>query len=152
MSSCDYYLINSYDKPIGHLDLHKTNAGFKTCLDEVHLPSYYSRKPVEYLHGKDSLQRYFHLNYDNKGITNQSGYITFRFIINCEGTLGNFEIHELGIDYKEKKFQESLVVHLQELLLQLNEWKAFSRGDSTFDSFHFITFKIDNGELVDILP
>jgi len=154
ISGCDYYMVNNYEDRIGYIDPGSaiSDPEFQVCFEEVLFPYYYNRKPIAYIHGRDSLTNYFHASYDNQGITNESGYLTLRFVINCKGEIGRFQILETGIDYSEKKFHPSLVEELLNLTKNLKEWTAFSRGDSTFDCFSHITFKIENGELVEILP
>jgi len=153
-SSCDYYVINSYDHRIGYIApvADSKDSAFRPCLKEVLLPSYFSTDPVGPSQGRDSLRSYFDQNYNNQGINNESGYITFQFIVNCKGEIGNYKILQTGIDYKEKQFHPSIVEKLQVLLNSQQEWDAFSRSDSTYDCYTYLTFKIQNGELVEILP
>jgi len=154
LSSCDYYLVNAHKDRVGHLES-GTGLGppdFKPCFEELLFPHYYARDSANFRHGKDSLKTYFHSHFQNYGITNESGYITLRFIINCEGDIGNFHVLQTGNDYSEKEFHPQLVSGLMNLTTDLKDWAPYTRGDSTFDSFKHLTFKIENGELVEILP
>ena len=154
LSSCDYYLINNYKQRVGHIASSEAIAAadLDVCFEEVLFPSHYNRTIIQYIHGKDSLTTFFYKNYDNHGITNESGYITVKFVINCEGKTGRYQVLETGIDYSEKHFHEDLITELLELTQEMDEWTPFYRGDSRFDSFHHLTFKIQNGELDEILP
>lgn len=154
MASCDYYVVNSYKHDVGYLDPSKAlDPDFEACYEENILSSYYySKKPASFEYGKDSLRNYFLANYDNKGIVNQSGYITYRFIINCEGKAGRFHLYCVGTDYKAKEFHPELTDQLYHLLSSLDTWQSMTIGDVIFDSHIYYTFKIENGELVEILP
>lgn len=152
--SCDYYVVNSYKHDVGYLDPSTSlDSGFEVCYEENILEYYYNRKtPASFEFGKDSLRNFFLANYDHKGIVNESGYITFRFIINCEGQIGRFHMYCVGNDYKKKKFHASLTDQLYQLLSSLDTWQPLTVGDVIFDSHIYYTFKIENGELVEILP
>ena len=152
--SCDYYVVNSYKHDIGYLDPSKAlDKGFKACYEENILEPYFSRNiPAGFEHGKDSLRSYFLKHYDHKGIVNESGYITFRFIINCEGEAGRFIRYGVGSDYEKKQFHPELTSQLYALLAELKDWRALQIGDVILDSHIYITFKIESGELVEILP
>jgi len=151
-TSCDYYVINPHKHQVGHISQgqYTDNPDFKLCYKEVLWPGHFD-KEVGFKYGIDSLRRYFYKNYDHQGITDQSGYITIRFVVNCEGKVGLFEVRKIGADYKPKDFHPELVDQLVNLTRALNEWNAFDFNDFQYDSFTHITFKIDNGELSEIL-
>lgn len=152
--SCDYYLINDYDQHVGVIRKSNTrNTGeWSACYKEKIFPYYYGRNPASFAEGKDSLRQHFRMRYYNHGITNESGYITVRFIINCKGEPGMFEIRQVGMDFKKKKFNKQIVDQLFEILLQLESWKPVEFYGDKYDSFYHLTFKIENGELKEILP
>ncbi len=153
--SCDYYIVNSYKNGVGYINP-RTAIGpkdFSACYEDGILMPYYSRdQRAGFAQDKDSLRRYFASKFDNYGIINESGYITVRFIINCKGEAGRFEIRQVGMDYKKKKFHKNLVEGLLELTQELKDWQPLKRSDMTYDSMFHLTFKIENGELVEILP
>lgn len=154
LSSCDYYLVNPHHHQVGHISASALldKSDFKACYEEKMFPYYYGRHPSKFSHGKDSLRNYFLQQYDHQGFTNESGYITIRFIINCEGETGRHQLLQVGLDYQEKEFNEQLTDRLLHLTKDLKDWDALSFSDSTYDSFIHLTFKIENGELVEILP
>lgn len=154
LSSCDYYLINPHKHQVGHISESAffDKSGFKACFEERMFPYYYGRNPSKFSHGKDSLKIYFHQYYDHFGYTNESGYITIQFIINCEGETGRHQVLQVGLDYQEKEFNHQLTDKLLQLTKNLKDWDPISFSDTTYDSFIHLTFKIENGELVEILP
>lgn len=152
-SACDYYIINPYNEDVGYIyEKDALDDGFKLCYDEKVFPYYYGRSQAKFTYGKDSLKQYFLEKYSNYDDTSESGFITFRFIVNCKGEAGRFVIHELGTDFQNKKFNEKIVANLYEHLGKLKDWQPIMYYDDKYDSFIHITFKIENGELLEILP
>jgi len=154
LSSCDYYVINSHENHVGVIKEASPHddPDFKVCYEEKIFPYYYGTDKASYQHGKDSLRTYFKSQYYNKGYTDGSGYVTIRFIINCEGKTGRYEVLENGLDFKEKKFNKYIPEHLLDLTLRLKDWNPQKYYGSAYDSFFYLTFKIDNGEIMEILP
>ena len=76
---------------------------FEVCFEERVFPYYYGRDQGGYAQSRDSLKQYFLDNFDNKGFTNTTGYLTVRFIINCKGEIGRFDIKEVGTDFKKNQ-------------------------------------------------
>lgn len=151
--SCDYYVINSHDTHVGVIKKpHFDDSDFKACFEEKIFPSYYGSPKASFSNGKDSLRTYFKNEFNNNGFTSESGFITIRFIINCEGRAGRFEILETGTDYKEKKFSPYIPKHLFEITQKLNTWTPLQYHGVAYDSFFHLTFKIENGEIAEILP
>jgi len=152
--SCDYYVINSHDNNVGAISENSKwdSSDFKPCFEERMFPAYYGTKKAGYLHGKDSLRTYFLSQFENNGYKTESGYITIRFIINCEGEAGRYEVLETGTDYKTKKFDPYLSEHLMTLAQKLKGWIALEYDGAPYDSFFHLTFKIEHGEIVEILP
>jgi len=154
LSSCDYYLVNKYDHQIGVIKkaIFSDDEGFETCFEEKIFPYFYGRNPAGFGPGKDALRHYFRTRYYNEGITNESGYITFRFIINCKGKHGRFEIRQVGLDFEPKKFNKRIVDRLFMLVKNLDGWEPLTFYGDSYDSFFHLTFKITNGDIEEILP
>ena len=153
-SACDYYLVNPHRESVGFIQAseYKDPDSFYICYKEVQWPNNWSRSESGYKYGKDSLKTFFQKHYDPKGFSDNSGYITLRFIINCEGIIGLFKVHQVGLDYKEKAFPQALVRQLMSLIRTQNEWIPLQFGDTKYDSHIHFTFKIENGQLTEILP
>ena len=152
--SCDYYIVKDYQDHVGLIvePEESGNSDFSPCFQEKIFPYYYGRSGAEYAKGKDVLRNYFREHYKNFGNTHESGFITFRFIINCEGQAGNYEIRQVGLDFKKKSFNKETVDHLFSLVRKLQDWKTVEFFGDKYDCFYHLTFKISNGELLEILP
>ncbi len=83
-----------------------------------------------------------------------SGYITFRFIIDCEGRLmPGIQVLQTDQQYSVYHFSKNLVNELFAFLKTLDQWKiAKSKEGETFSYKAFITFKIKNGKVINIIP
>ncbi len=152
--SCDYYIVKDYKEHVGLISKSEEsdNPDFNPCFKEKIFPYYYGRQTAEYAKGKDVLSNYFHEHYKNFGNTHESGFITFRFIINCKGEAGNYEIRQVGLDFKKKSFNRETVDYLFSLVKTLQDWNTVEFFGDKYDCFYHLTFKITNGELLEILP
>jgi hypothetical protein len=83
-----------------------------------------------------------------------SGYITFRFRIDCNGhKMKRTQVLHTDENYKDNHFDIGLVNELFLFTNSLNEWKiARDNKDNSFSYNTFITFKIQNGKVVNIIP
>lgn len=153
-TACDYYIINAHENHVGVIEEKGSTSpeDFTVCFKEKIFPYYYGRDNAQYKPGKDSLRLFFNDRFDNKGYTDQSGYITVRFVINCHGEAGRFTILQTGTDFKSKEFEPILTNQLFELVKGLKEWEPLKFYGDTYDSFFHLTFKIENGEIAEILP
>lgn len=151
--SCDYYLINPHKNQVGVIEEGSfwEEDEFELCYKEKIFPGYYGRTNSGFSKSRDTLNNYFNTHFDNNGFTNATGYITVRFIINCKGETGRYEIKEVGPDFKKTKFNKYLTEHILDLVKNLETWTAVRFQGYDYDSFYHITFKLENGELVEIL-
>ncbi|MBT8232380.1 MAG: hypothetical protein HKO66_01170 [Saprospiraceae bacterium] len=151
---CDYYLVNPHRTHIGVIEakMFSDDDGFKVCYNEKIFPYYYGRSPARFTSGKDTLRQMILDQFNNNGYTSISGYVTIRFIINCKGEIGRFRTEEVGIDFKKVNFNDYTVNHLLDIVRSLEDWTPIEFADANYDSFYHITFKIINGEIVEILP
>ncbi len=83
-----------------------------------------------------------------------NGYISFRFTINCEGTMLN-KVQVLQTDtlYKNCQFDKALINELYAFIKTLKQWKiAKTKTGISFNYKTFLTFKVNNGEIINIIP
>lgn len=83
-----------------------------------------------------------------------SGYITLRFAIDCEGKMGRkVQVLQTNEKYKSFHFDKKFVNELHSFLKTLDKWKiAGSKESSPFFYTSFITFKIKDGKIINIIP
>lgn len=83
-----------------------------------------------------------------------SGYITFRFRVDCEGQrTKRTQVLQTDEHYKSYHFNKDFVNELYRFLNTLNDWKtAKDNRGNTFSYIAFITFKLKNGKVTNIIP
>ena len=126
------------------------NKGFKVC-DENFIIQYYNPQRATYIEGKNGLRDFIISNYKNRNY-NDSGYLNIRFIINCDGEAGRYIIHENDLNLKPIKFNEDLVNQLFDLTIRLKNWTPNYTNKAYRDSYMYLSYRIENGEITEILP
>lgn len=128
----------------------KFSEGFKTC-DEKYIIQYYNPERATYSEGKNGLRKFIMSNYENRNYID-SGYLNIRFVINCKGEAGRYIIHENDLNLKPKKFNKDLVHQLFELTTQLKKWNPNFTHDEFRDSYMYLSYRIENGNITEIIP
>lgn len=135
-----------YINPIGAL----LNKDFIVC-NEDNIFQYYNPQKATYSKGKYGIRKFILSNYKNKSYTD-SGYLNIRFIINCKGEAGRYTIHQNNLDLQSKTFNNDLKNQLFNLTTQLKQWNPNFIQDEYRDSYMYISYRIENGEITEILP
>ena len=93
------------------------------------------------------------LQQKNENYSN-SGYITFRFMVDCEGKLlPKTQVLQTDEKYLDYHFKKKLVNELFAFLKTLDKWKiAKSKEGYSYSYKAFLTFKINNGKVINIIP
>lgn len=128
------------------------DGDFQICGNENFVLQYFHLdNGIQYQGEKNELHRLYTENY--KAIeVDQSGWIRIRFIVNCQGQAGRFRIIGSDVDYREQIFDERITDQLLEITKSLDGWVIQSRDDLPQDYYQYLIFKIDRGELIDLLP
>lgn len=126
---------------------------FTPCLDQQFANDYYNGDPdAGYDGGKQALWKDILAQLNPETLGNESGYLTFRFIVNCEGRAGWFTTVQADLDFMPKQFPAALIEHLFTILQSLDNWHpVVIRGDER-DAYCYLTFKLNHGQLIDLLP
>lgn len=147
---------NEY-KDVGDIpfDEEMDDDNFQIC-DESNIKQYYVRKssdiPPSYKGEKRGLERAIISQYNFPQSEQEDGYITIRFIVNCNGETGRFRIEEMDFAYKTKKFDPKISTQLLKVVKSLKEWIPRKGKNTAYDFYQYLTFKIENGQIVKILP
>lgn len=87
-----------------------------------------------------------------KDSDSKSGYITIRFIVNCEGKSGWFRLAEMDSNYQVIKFDSKFSASLLDFTKNLKGWKTKVAKEKNVDYYQYLTFKIKDGKVSEILP
>jgi len=126
------------------------DSAFWVC--QEYIDPYYATG-LEYEGGTRQLKKEIWSKFKQQQYGSKNGYITIRFVINCAGKTGRFEIEQTDFNFEPIRFDKYLVKHLFLLTQSLNKWKiGKDKKGNLKDSRKFLTYKIENGELKKILP
>lgn len=146
-------LENKYPNNVGDIEFDSKldNPDFKICHPELSYQYYNFNKGFQYKGEKYEILELWKKHRINS-ILEESGYITIRFIVNCEGKTGRFRIQQMSQDYKELKFNENFVAHILEFVKRLDGWLIGNYRGENVDYYQYLTFKVNNGIVTEILP
>jgi len=129
-------------------------SNFKLCNTEARIGDYYNCENRGQLRGgKGTWKRVLKKELIPEKLYNESGYLTYRFVINCNGEVGRFITEESDLNFNKKKFNEETVQHLYEIVYNQKDWQACTGGRiESQDAYTYITFKLKDGKIIEILP
>jgi hypothetical protein len=82
-----------------------------------------------------------------------SGYITFRFMIDCEGKMQRVRVMQVDDDYKPKHFDKRFVSDLNDYIHTLDRWQtgvsAYQMNNVNYIAY--FSFRIKNGEVINVI-
>ena len=136
-------------KRIGDISFHEEqdDSSFKVC-DETIIFQYYSVN-ANYQNGRRAIKKEIWETIEPLTFET-SGYITLRFVINCEGDVGYFRAKTIDSELKTNEFDTDKIKALQKSIANLNHWNAGALNTKTFDSYFVLNFKIENGKITHI--
>lgn len=81
-----------------------------------------------------------------------NGYITVRFLVNCEGKTGLFRLKHLNSDLKDILLDEEMENKLLKFTKSLNGWVPKKIEGLKVDYYQYLTYKIEDGKVSEVLP
>ncbi len=144
-----------YPHYIGYINTENAvlTEGFDLC-DGIIAGIHSSSQPKIYNGSKYAFKKYIQEQYTNDSCTD-SGFLIFRFHINCKGETGNVEINELNPDMQPTDLNDKMVQQLLELTVRKENWQVGYVKDqdgNAYNHYMYVFYKIENGELLEILP
>jgi len=130
-------------------DPHLDTLGFELCHEDLIYP-YFHHHDLSIKGEKPYLVQQFKESFQplNKG----DGYVTIRFVVNCDGASGRFRVLQMDENYVLKEFDEDLIAQLYHITKSLKDWHILEDNGEVYDYIRYLTFKIRNGDIVAILP
>ena len=149
-------MANSAPKRVAYINPAKRidrNSNFSPCENSNKIHDYYNGTPHAGLRtGKRGWQKLFQQKGNSSNASKESGYLTFRFVINCEGKTGWFTTEEADLDFQPKEFPPELVQHYFDIIEKVDDWRPVVIRQKAADAYAYLTLKLKDGELIDILP
>jgi len=143
----------NYPEHVGDIsfDAALDDPSFKVCNKEVF--QYYNfGKGLQYKGEKIAIDKYFKENFEHKIQKSETGLLTIRFIVNCEGKTGLFRVEGMDTNYQPKKFNQGLESKILQLTKQMDGWIAGEFKGQKMDYYQYLTFKLEDGQLIEIMP
>lgn len=83
-----------------------------------------------------------------------SGYINFRFVIDCEGKMKACRISQTDEQYKTTHFDATWIEELYLFLQTLDKWKKATHPQSKtpINYYAYLTFIVKNGKIINVIP
>ena len=144
---------NSRLTPIGHIEFDPKidTLDFKLCHADLISP-HSPHEGVGYEGEKPAIIREFEQGFKPLSHSDEDGYVTIRFLVNCEGEAGMYRIIEMDENYQLKEFSSDLADQILSITTSLKGWKPGFYDNEVYDYYQYLTFKISDGDIVDILP
>lgn len=143
---------NMYFRSAEYIDPEKAlgDKNFSVC-DEDFIIQYYNPDRARYSEGKNGLRQHIRSRYKNKGYSD-SGYLNIRFVINCKGEAGRYLIHQNDLNLNPTKLDPNMVDQLFDITTELKTWHPNYTHDAYRDSYMYISYRIEHGNITEILP
>lgn len=129
------------------------NHDFKVCNGDINIIQYFNalQGPV-YAGEKSTLLETFKTKYEPINNTNKNGFIRIRFIVNCKGEAGRFRMLQSDNEFEEIEFDKRITSQLLEITKGIENWEILFLDEIYWDYYIYLIFKINNGQLTEILP
>jgi len=133
-------------------DPKEDDPDFELC-DEAKAKQYHNfNQGFQYKGEKQALKKVFDEAYRSKKMPGETGLIRIRFLVNCKGKTGWFRIMGMNENYEPKTFDKSITKQLLEITKSLTGWKILPDEQSSEDYYQYLIFKINDGQLIEIMP
>lgn len=115
-------------------------------------PRLFQDSQLKYKGGKMALEKYFLDNYEWIE-TDESGFITIRFTVNCQGEVGDLELEQINSESREVLFDYEIINQLLNITAQTPNWiPAKNEDGEPTDARAVLIFKMKQGTLIEVLP
>ena len=145
---------NEYPNYVGDITFNKETdkEDFELC-NENRIYQYFNNLGgLEYDGGKAAIEKSVYQQYQSAIIKNETGLIRINFVVNCKGETDRFRLIAMDENYNEKIFAPSITRQLMNITKSLKGWKAKKIEGNEIDYYQYLIFKIENGQLKEILP
>ena len=108
-----------------------------------------SSAPEIYKGSKYQFKKNILANYDGEHYSD-FGYLNYRFYINDKGKVIMYKINPMNMNLESSKMNDSLISDITKLVIQKKHWYPILEEETTY--YMHLTFKIENGEITEIIP
>jgi len=143
-----------YPSRIGDIAFDKeTDKGnFNVCTEKQIIQYFNDSRGLEYEGEKLAIEKEFAEKYKSDKVENETGLIRIRFVVNCKGETDAFRLIAMDENYNQKVFLKSITDQLLNITKNLTGWKIKKHNEKEAYYYQYLIFKIENGQLKEILP
>lgn len=143
-----------YPKHVGDIlfDAELDDPNFKMCSEYRSRQYYNGGTGLNYDGEKKAILEHFEEYYKSNPLERENGFITIRFIVNCERKTGRFRVFSMDMEYQERVFDERITAQLLKLTKELDGWNFPPPKRRKLDYYQYLTFKIESGQITEIMP
>lgn len=125
------------------------NKNFLIC-DSTKIST--SRRGLAYLGASGSVKNACIQKFDfNPSFESFSGFITIRFIVNCQYETDRFRVQTMDFDFSAKNCPDALKKHLIQIVRELDQWQTSASRYEGLDFAKYLNFKIEHGRITNVL-
>ncbi len=127
------------------------DPAFEKC-NKGHVFQYFNdSNGLEYEGERPAIKAAFQ-GYNHQVVAGESGLIRIRFVVNCKGETGRFRLMAMDKNYEEKSFPETITEQLMKITQSLKGWQTKYIQGSEIDYYQYLIFKIEDAQLIEIMP
>lgn len=143
-----------YPNYVGDIEFNSEidNKEFELCNSKRIFQYFNNSGGLEYEGEKLEIEQEFTEKYKSEIIENENGLIRINFVVNCKGKTDRFRLISMNQNYQEKFFVKSITEQLMSIAKNLKGWKGKKIKEKEIDYFQYLIFKIENGQIKEILP
>ena len=128
------------------------DSAFKICTTNEQIIQYFNDgNGIQYIGDKPAIDSIFYSSYQAIK-TNLSGFVRIRFIVNWSGETGRFRVLTSDLNYQANILPSDITKQLLNITKSMNGWQQKTWRDLNVDYYQYLIFKIEKGELTQILP
>ncbi|MEM8586098.1 MAG: hypothetical protein AAGF87_17630 [Bacteroidota bacterium] len=149
-------LLSEKPERIAYINPNETldrGTNFSSCDSSDQIVDYYNGNPDGAPVGrKRTLEKLTADMWDFAERSGVSGYLTLRFVLNCEGEVGWFVTEQADLDFGATTFPPDIIQRAKDIIESVPEWQPTKIYGESRDSYAYITFKLQDAQVIDILP
>lgn len=101
---------------------------------------------------KPAIVKYFKERYQSRGFEKVNRYVTIRFYVSKAGKAGKFRMQAMNFDYQATACDEQCCEQILQLTKQFRGWKPIEHEGKAYGYYCYLSFKIVNGTLKELMP
>ena len=145
-------IIREYSNVVGDIkyDQH-IDGDFKRC--DTYSNQYYGINGGFGFKGEMSrIKKDIFANYKPTNKEGQSGFLTIRFVVNCDGVAGMYRVQQTNMSLQDFDFDDNIIDQLLAATKKLKGWRIADYQGNAYDYYQYLTYKLLDSKLIDIAP